>query len=228
MVNAVYHWDCCSRCGQLGVEYSGKVNISVDKIFLFKLFFLGFFSSLSTQYLLQYIRIFKHSKWFKDILLHKDIQHFWHPPSCSSGWMRKHAFMSIFVVGHQRIILTRVLPIGWANALHVSAWFYDTVLGKVVVWPRLSLSQSKLYQDTGKQPRKCYNPINKQPPYIYLPVYMTGPISGQYKHSINSSMYVDVGYRYTSGIHIIPTVLYNNAVSSVHKQWHSVPCTPSN
>ena len=44
-------------------------------------------------------------------LLHKDIQHFWHPPSCSSGWMRKHAFMSIFVIGHQRIILTGVLPI---------------------------------------------------------------------------------------------------------------------
>ena len=45
-------------------------------------------------------------------LLHKDIQYFWHPPSCSSGTVRKHAFMSIFVVGHHRIILTRVLPIG--------------------------------------------------------------------------------------------------------------------
>ena len=44
-------------------------------------------------------------------LPHKDIQHFWHPPSCSSGWIRKHAFMSIFVVGHQRLILTGVLPI---------------------------------------------------------------------------------------------------------------------
>ena len=46
-------------------------------------------------------------------MLHKYIQHFWHPPSCSSGWMRmrKHAFMSIFVVGHQRIILTTILPI---------------------------------------------------------------------------------------------------------------------
>ena len=44
-------------------------------------------------------------------LLHKDIQHFWHRPSCSSGWMKKHAFMSIFFVGHQRIILTGVLPI---------------------------------------------------------------------------------------------------------------------
>ena len=50
-------------------------------------------------------------------LLHKDIQHFWHPPSCSSGWMRKHAFMSIFVIGHQRIILTGVLPI---KLIHVS------------------------------------------------------------------------------------------------------------
>ena len=39
-------------------------------------------------------------------------QHLWHPPSCSSGWMRKHALMSIFVVGQQRIILTGVLPIG--------------------------------------------------------------------------------------------------------------------
>ena len=30
---------------------------------------------------------------------------------CSCGWMRKHVFMNIFVVGHQRIILTGVLPI---------------------------------------------------------------------------------------------------------------------
>ena len=74
--------------------------------------------SLSTQYLLQYVRIFKHSglafiwqKWFINSLLHKDIQHFWYTPSCSSGWTRKHAFMSIFVIGHQRIILTGVLPI---------------------------------------------------------------------------------------------------------------------
>ena len=28
--------------------------------------------------------------WFLNTLLHKDIQHFWHLPSCSSGWMRKH------------------------------------------------------------------------------------------------------------------------------------------
>ena len=74
--------------------------------------------SLSTQYLLQYVRIFKHSglafiwqKWFINTLLHKDIQHFWYTPSCSSGWTRKHAFMNIFVIGHQRIILTGVLPI---------------------------------------------------------------------------------------------------------------------
>ena len=33
-----------SGCGQLDVKYSGKVDISVDKILLFKLFFLGFFS----------------------------------------------------------------------------------------------------------------------------------------------------------------------------------------
>ena len=44
-------------------------------------------------------------------MLHKDIQHFWHPPSCASGWMRKHVFMGIFVVGHQIIILTGVLSI---------------------------------------------------------------------------------------------------------------------
>ena len=31
-------------------------------------------------------------------------------PSCSCGWTRKHAFISIFVIGHQRIILTGVLP----------------------------------------------------------------------------------------------------------------------
>ena len=30
--------------GQLDVKYSGKVDISVDEIFLFKLFSLGFFS----------------------------------------------------------------------------------------------------------------------------------------------------------------------------------------
>ena len=35
------------------------------------------------------------------------------PPPCSSGWMRKHAFMSIFVAGHQRTILTGVLPIAY-------------------------------------------------------------------------------------------------------------------
>ena len=44
VVHAVYHLKRCSRCGQLDVKYSGKVDISVDKIFLFKLFFLGFFS----------------------------------------------------------------------------------------------------------------------------------------------------------------------------------------
>ena len=50
-------------------------------------------------------------------MLHKYIQHFWHPPSRSSGWMRmrKHAFMSIFVVGHQRIILTTILPIAHSS-----------------------------------------------------------------------------------------------------------------
>ena len=44
VVHAVYHQEHCSRCGQLDVKYSGKVHISVDKIFLFKLFFLRFFS----------------------------------------------------------------------------------------------------------------------------------------------------------------------------------------
>ena len=44
VVHADYHYERCSRCGQLDVKYSGKVDISVDKIFLFKLFFLGFFS----------------------------------------------------------------------------------------------------------------------------------------------------------------------------------------
>ena len=57
---------------------------------------------MSTQYFLQYVRIFKHSG-------------LWHLPSYSSGWMRKHAFMSIFVIGHQRIILTGVLPIATAG-----------------------------------------------------------------------------------------------------------------
>ena len=44
VVHAVYHQKCCSWCGQLDVKYGGKVDISVDEIFLFKLFFLGFFS----------------------------------------------------------------------------------------------------------------------------------------------------------------------------------------
>ena len=44
VVQGVYHQERCSRCGQLNVKYSGKVDIFVDRIFLFKLFFLGFFS----------------------------------------------------------------------------------------------------------------------------------------------------------------------------------------
>ena len=44
VVHAVYHQERCSRCGQLDVKYSGKLDITVHKIFLFKLFFLGFFS----------------------------------------------------------------------------------------------------------------------------------------------------------------------------------------
>ena len=44
VVHVVYHQERCSRCGQLDVKYSGKFDISVDKIFLFKLFLLGFFS----------------------------------------------------------------------------------------------------------------------------------------------------------------------------------------
>ena len=75
---------CCSPPGALQSmwatwckKYSDKVDISVDEIFLFKLFFLGFFS----VYVLQYIRIFKHSwlafiwwKWFINTLLHKNIR----------------------------------------------------------------------------------------------------------------------------------------------------------
>ena len=44
VVHAVYHQERCTRCGQLDVQYSDKVYISVDKIFLIKLFFLEFFS----------------------------------------------------------------------------------------------------------------------------------------------------------------------------------------
>ena len=43
VVHAVYHQERCSRCGQIDVKYCGKVDISVDKIFLFELFFLWFF-----------------------------------------------------------------------------------------------------------------------------------------------------------------------------------------
>ena len=71
-------------------------------------------------------------------LLHKDIQHFWHPPSCSSGWMRKHAFMSIFVIGHQRIILTGVLPIRWDLSFIISdpnnTWIFKYVSHKAADW----------------------------------------------------------------------------------------------
>ena len=44
VVHAVYHKERCSSCGQLDVKYSGKVDISIDNIFPFKLYFLGFFS----------------------------------------------------------------------------------------------------------------------------------------------------------------------------------------
>ena len=90
--------------------------------------------SLSTKHSLQYIRIFKHSgldliwlKWFINTLPHKYIQHIWHPPSCSSGCMRKHAFLSIFVVGHQRIILTGVLPVlcqGFSSDFYSASLFH--------------------------------------------------------------------------------------------------------
>ena len=46
------------------------------------------------------------------------------PPPCSSGWMRKHAFMSIFVAGHQRTILTGVLPIGGQCVTFVDILFF--------------------------------------------------------------------------------------------------------
>ena len=59
------------------------------------------------------------------------MQHFWYKPSCSSGWTRKHAFMSIFVIGHQRIILTGVLPIVVVQILHIyqvsHAWMSNCI-----------------------------------------------------------------------------------------------------
>ena len=45
VVHAVYHKERCSQCGQLDVKYSGKFDIFIDEIFLFKLFFLWFFSA---------------------------------------------------------------------------------------------------------------------------------------------------------------------------------------
>ena len=115
MVHAVYHYERCSWCGQLDVKYSGKVDISVDKIFLFKLFFLGLFSVCLPNIYFNMLEYLSTLDLLSYTLLHKDIQHFWHLPSYSSGWMSKHAFMSIFVIGHQRIILTGVLPITHEN-----------------------------------------------------------------------------------------------------------------
>ena len=93
VVHGVYHWERCSWCRQFDVKYSGKVDISVDTIFLFKHFIFGFFSvCLSNIYfnILEYLSTrwtcFHLIKVFINTLLHKDIQHFWHLPSCSSGW----------------------------------------------------------------------------------------------------------------------------------------------
>ena len=65
------------------------------------------------------------------------------PPSCSSGWIRKHAIMSIFVVGHQRIILTRVLPIIWSCNLWSSESFNLTIC---LNWPSLFRGISVIFE----------------------------------------------------------------------------------
>ena len=82
MVHAVYHYDRCSRCGQLDVKDSGRVDVSVDKKFLFKLFFLGYFSAclpniyFSMLECLSTLDLLLFEKWFINTLLHNDIEHF--------------------------------------------------------------------------------------------------------------------------------------------------------
>ena len=115
------------------VKYSCKVDIFVDKIFLFKLFFLWFFSvCLPNIYfnILEYLSTLDLLSFDKSDYKHFATQGytaFWHPPSCSSDWMIKHAFMSIFIVGHQRIILTGVLPVVATSEAKVVA-AVDTVV----------------------------------------------------------------------------------------------------
>ena len=118
VVHAVYHQERCSRCGQLDVKYIGKVDISVDEIFLFKLFFLGLFSvCLHNIYfnILEYLSIL-------DLLSfdQSDLQTLCYtklysisdtrPPAEVVEWGNVPLW-AFFVFGHQRIILTGVLPI---------------------------------------------------------------------------------------------------------------------
>ena len=61
------------------------------------------------QYLLQYMWQLKCSlhefiwtKWFINIVLHIPIQLSCPLPSCFNGWMKKHGFLDIFIVGNQK------------------------------------------------------------------------------------------------------------------------------
>ena len=122
MVQGVYQQKRCSRCGQLDVKYSGKVDISVDKIFLFKLFFLGFFSgSLPNIYfhILEYLSILDLLSFDKSDLQTLCYTKIYsisdtHPLALVVEWGNMPLW-AIFVVGHQRIILTGVLPIIWCR-----------------------------------------------------------------------------------------------------------------
>ena len=110
-------------------------------------------------------------------LLHKDIQHLWHLSPCSNGWMRKHAFMSIFVVGHQRIILTGVLPIH--NSISLTHW------GRVmhICVGRLTI----IVSDNGTSPDRCQDII-----WTTAGILLIGPLGTNFNEIFyqNSCIYI--------------------------------------
>ena len=79
VVHVVYHQEHCSQCGQLNVKYNGKTDISVDKISLFELFFLGFFSDCLPNIYLNILEYFSTLDFFhliKVIYKHFAIQRY--------------------------------------------------------------------------------------------------------------------------------------------------------
>ena len=134
VVHAVYHKERCSPCGQLDVKYCGKVDISIDNIFLFKLFFLGFFSVCLPNI---YFNIFEYLSTLDSLSFDKsDLLTLCHTKIYSISGTRPLALVvewgnrplwAFFVVGHQRIILTGVLPI----SSPVIDWPLDQIHGHI-------------------------------------------------------------------------------------------------